>query len=113
MVDATFLLEMEADPEKFRNFFRMNLATFAWLLDLVEGAIRKRNTNMRQAVTAKTRLAVTLRFLATGDSFPSLSYLFRIGSSTISRWIVPECVAAIWQVLRGQYGQVNNINTLI
>nr|CAI5850163.1 unnamed protein product [Callosobruchus analis] len=45
------------------------------------------------------RLAITLRFLATGDSYKSLMYLFQVSYSTISL-IVPEVCEAISSVLK-------------
>nr|CAI5858980.1 unnamed protein product [Callosobruchus analis] len=45
------------------------------------------------------RLAITLRFLATGDSYKSLMYLFQVSYLTISL-IVPEVCEAISSVLK-------------
>ena len=45
---------------------------------------------------------VTLRFLATGDSQQSQSFLFRIGRATVSH-IIRETCAAIWTALHAQY----------
>ena len=45
---------------------------------------------------------VTLRFLTTGDSQQSQSFLFRIGRATVSH-IIRETCAAIWTALQGQY----------
>lgn len=42
------------------------------------------------------------RYLATGDSYKSLSYDFRIGVSTIHS-IIPECLDAIFKVLQPNY----------
>jgi len=41
------------------------------------------------------RLVVTLRFLASGDSFRSLSYLFKLSSQTVSRCVFNVCDALI------------------
>ena len=57
---------------------------------------------MRKAIIAEERLAVTLRFLATGDSQQSLSFSFRMGKTTVSN-IVTETSNAIYQVLKEKY----------
>lgn len=53
----------------FTNYFRMNRSDFELLLGMVGPKISKENTNLREAIPASERLAVTLRFLATGDSY--------------------------------------------
>ncbi|KAK9728862.1 hypothetical protein QE152_g16998 [Popillia japonica] len=60
---------------------------------------------MRSAISVGERLAVTLRFLASGDSYRSLSYLFRIPRQTISE-IIPECCEAIYKLLKRDYMEV-------
>ncbi|XP_033122838.1 protein ALP1-like [Anneissia japonica] len=72
------------------------------LLDLVKDDISKDNTNFRKSITARERLAICLRFLATGDSYASLNYNFRVGKSTISA-IVVEVAEAIWLRLQPLY----------
>ncbi|XP_039968172.1 protein ALP1-like [Bactrocera tryoni] len=62
---------------------------------------------MRKAIPANERLAVTLRFLASGDSFKSLSVDFRIAPNTISIF-VPEVCDAIYKALKNEYLQVPN-----
>nr|CAI5842271.1 unnamed protein product [Callosobruchus analis] len=61
---------------------------------------------MRDGITPAESLAVTLRFLATGDSYHSLAYLFGIPVCTISR-IVPEVCSAIFNVLKEEYLHVS------
>lgn len=46
---------------------------------------------MRDAIPAITKLEITLRFLATGDSYKSLEALYRVGNSTISGFIPTVC----------------------
>ena len=53
------------------------------LLSMVHPLIAKKNTRFRKAITSSERLALTLRFLATGESQISLTYLFRMGRNTI------------------------------
>nr|CAI5845958.1 unnamed protein product [Callosobruchus analis] len=73
----------------FQNFTRMSSTDFEELLSVVGPIIRKINTNMREAIPEKVRLAICLRYLASGDSYRSLMYTFKISDSTISL-IVPE-----------------------
>jgi len=56
----------EEDPEKHRLWIRMDTDTFYDLLHRVEPLITKQNTTMRDAISAGERLALTLRYLATG-----------------------------------------------
>ena len=54
------------DTNSYRYFVRMDAATFEDLLQVIAPRITYQDTNMRQAVSPGERLAVTLRFLATG-----------------------------------------------
>lgn len=90
---------MSQEPSgQFDNFCRMSSSDFEFLLQKVGPAIAKENTRWRQAIPIKVRLAVTLRFLATGDTYKSLHFLFRISSQIISK-IVPEVCRAIIDAL--------------
>ncbi|KAK3883392.1 hypothetical protein Pcinc_012293 [Petrolisthes cinctipes] len=53
----------------------------------------------KRTVTAAERLSVTLRYLATGESYRSLSCQFRISHNLISS-IIPTVCKAIYQVLQ-------------
>ncbi|KAL4091307.1 hypothetical protein QTP88_026010 [Uroleucon formosanum] len=84
---------------KFREFFRVNREQFNLIFSLVKDDLTKELT-MRVAVpiSPDEKLAITLRFLVTGESFRSLSYSFRISYSYISV-IVKETLAALKQML--------------
>ena len=86
------------DQGGYRNFLRMDPNMFSFLLNKVTATIQKSDTFMRRAIPAESKLHVTLRFLATGDSFSSLQYLFRIPKNTISKF-VPEVLDAIYNAL--------------
>lgn len=97
--------EVDGQKHLYKNFLRMDESSFNELLELVTPLIQKQDTNMRVAISPSERLAVTLRFLATGDSYKSLAAVFRIAPNTISR-IVPSFCDAIYQVLKGEYLKV-------
>lgn len=84
---------------QFKNFCRMSSEDFQRLIELLGPKIQKKDTNFRECIPVKERLAITLRFLATGDSFTSLSYLFKVSKQSIST-IVPEVCNAIVEALK-------------
>ena len=50
----------------------------------------------------KKRLAITIRYLASGNSQQSLGWTHCIGKTTISK-IIKETTNAIWEVLKEVY----------
>jgi hypothetical protein len=87
------------DREDYRRFMRMNSETFHELLEKVRPYLQGQVTVMRMPISVEEKLAVTLRFLATGEDYQSLSYLFRIHRSTISKFI-PRVCKCIYDVLK-------------
>ncbi|KAH6925518.1 hypothetical protein HPB50_006521 [Hyalomma asiaticum] len=73
---------LASDPEQYKRLLRLDIEQFHHLLALIEPKIVRQDTVMRSSVPAKTRLQVTLRFLASGESQFSLSHQFRLGHST-------------------------------
>lgn len=92
----------EEEPELLHNFLRMTADQFDHLLALDSPLIVKQDTVMRDSISASDRVILTLRYLATGDNFRSLEYLFRIPHNTIST-IIPEVLDAIYKVLVDEY----------
>ena len=86
------------DPKGFQNFLRMGKTDFQELLAKVTPHIQRQDTWMREAISAAERLSITLRYLATGDSYHSLEYLYRIPVSTLST-LIPETCQAIYDCL--------------
>ncbi|RVE49631.1 hypothetical protein evm_005688 [Chilo suppressalis] len=81
------LAELLAEPSgEFDNFVRMSCTDFEYLLQKISPMVSKQDTTWREAVPTKIRLALTLRFLATGDDYI-------ISSSLISRIIIEVCLA--------------------
>uniref|UniRef100_A0A667XQW4 DDE Tnp4 domain-containing protein n=1 Tax=Myripristis murdjan TaxID=586833 RepID=A0A667XQW4_9TELE len=79
----------------------MSVGAFDELLSLVEPHIQHSNTHT-QPISSAERLAVTLRFLATGMSFRALSASYKLGATTVGG-IVKEVCQAIWTALRDEY----------
>ena len=93
----TLLVELTLeDPPTFRNYSRVDVDMFEELLERLEPRLSRRKQNWREPISAGERLAVTLRFLASGDSYHSLAYNFRIPHNTISL-IVPDTCRAIYE----------------
>ncbi|KAJ8353296.1 hypothetical protein SKAU_G00208630 [Synaphobranchus kaupii] len=90
------------DPTHYRSWLRLDEDCFKQLLDMVTPLIKREDTVMREAISPAERLAVTLRYLATGETFSSLSYSFRISRQAISE-IVLEVCKAIYTVLKGNF----------
>lgn len=86
---------MAEDSTEFYKFVRMSPIDFVILLRKVEPLISKRDTEFRMAIPAKVRLALTLRYLATGDSYRSLHFLFKISPQAISVIVRDVCSALI------------------
>lgn len=93
------VVEMQiTDREKFFNYFRMTPEVFEELLTLIEPRIQKKEV-CRILISPRTRLQLTLLWLASGDSLASHSYAFCIAYNTASK-IVREICTALWKVLK-------------
>jgi hypothetical protein len=62
----------------------MSYSDFDALIKLVGPRMSKKDASFRKAVPVAERLAVTLRFLASGDSLTSLGFLLKMSKQSIS-----------------------------
>ena len=76
-------------------------------MEKVGPKIEKQATRMRMPIPVDETLAVTLRYLATGESFESLMYQFRIHRMTIPLF-VPKVCQAMYETLKEEYLNVPN-----
>lgn len=51
----------ELQDNQFRSYFRMTRDEFEYLHSLIECDIKKKDTNYREAISTRERLAITLR----------------------------------------------------
>jgi len=92
-------LKFQAISGQYKNFTRMSPTDFEYLINLIGPKIAKQDTFMRKSITVQERLSITLRFLATGDHYSSLQYLFRVSKQAISQ-IIPEVCKALIEALK-------------
>ncbi len=83
------------DRDAFVRFLRIEPDMFEEILEKIGDRIQHYITNYRPTLTPAHRLAICLRFLATGDTFRSLSFLFRVAHNTIARIVDEVCHAII------------------
>ena len=82
------------DVRGYRNFLRITPELFEEMVYHLAPRLQKTDTFMRKALEPGLKLAITLRYMATGDSYKSLQYGFRVAHNTISI-IIPETCEAI------------------
>uniref|UniRef100_A0A8C5BN49 DDE Tnp4 domain-containing protein n=1 Tax=Gadus morhua TaxID=8049 RepID=A0A8C5BN49_GADMO len=80
----------------------MSAPKFDDLLSRVIRYLPDSHQNHRNPIGASQRLAVTLRYLATGIGLQALSASYKMGTSTVSG-IVEEMCSAIWDALQGEF----------
>ena len=69
----------------------MSPERFDHLLSMVAPIITNQDTRFRKAIKAVVWLAITLHFLASGETQQSLSFAYCIGRSTLSRILKETC----------------------
>ncbi|XP_050516479.1 uncharacterized protein LOC126891345 [Diabrotica virgifera virgifera] len=85
------------DAEWFFTYTRMTPTLFESLLNMVGPHLTK--NSIRKALHPSQRLAITLRFLSTGDSYFSIANGYHLGKSTVCT-VIQEVLEVLWQVLQ-------------
>jgi len=60
------------DPEGYKNYLRVTPDLFHEMVERLTPYLKKKKTFMRDPLEVGLKLAITLRFLATGNSYQSL-----------------------------------------
>nr|CAI5824184.1 unnamed protein product [Callosobruchus analis] len=76
----------------------MSIASFHELNHKLKGVLQRQDTTMKGPTAQCDPCTVTLRYIATGNSFRSMGFSYRLGFSTV-REIVIEVCDAIWKNL--------------
>ncbi|KAJ8938882.1 hypothetical protein NQ318_016086 [Aromia moschata] len=77
----------------------MDQETFVYLLELVRPDTEKKDTNMREAISANQRLSITIRYLASGIDLEDLKFTCAIAPQTLE-FIIMETCSAITKALK-------------
>ena len=93
---------MLSDSIECRGYIRVDGTQFNYLLEHLSPIPQKEDTNMRKCIDPAERICLTLRYLATGESFHSVEYQFRISRKAIS-YIVMEVRYAISKIIGASY----------
>ena len=83
------------DANSFRNFVRVDPEMFVELVESATHRIWKEDTAYRKAIEPGMKVAITLRHFATGESYHSLMYGFRVPHNIISKFVPEVCEAII------------------
>ncbi|XP_034039477.1 uncharacterized protein LOC117522184 [Thalassophryne amazonica] len=83
----------EGNVKSFRNFVRMDPEMFGQMVEDLTPMLQKNTSICRKPLFPGLKLAITLRYLATGDSYKSLAYEFRVTHSTIVSVVSEVCQA--------------------
>lgn len=78
---------------------RMSVEQFQRILQDISDKIQRSDTSMREAITARDKLQVTLSFFVTRNSFRTLQHIFRVPKPSISAFL-PEVLDIIYDYLK-------------
>ena len=98
--DGALQIMRNRDPDYFCSYYRMMPSLFDHLLSLVKHELLKKSP--RDPVSPEERLAITLRYLASGMEQKDVALSFRRGKSTVHN-VLKETCKAIWKVLSDKY----------
>jgi hypothetical protein len=90
------------DTPAFENFMRMDFDHFNKIVDCLSERLCKKDTIMRECIKPAEMCCLAIRYLATGESFRSLEFQFRISRVTISKIVVEVC-QALYEVMGPKY----------
>ena len=91
----TLFQEIRNVPKKCRDYIRMDNNQFLYLVDLISEDIARETTQLREPISPPELICLVLRFLASGETYRSLEFQFRISRRSISRAVNEVCNAII------------------
>ena len=85
---------LNQDSQDLKDYIRVDKSQFNRLVDKLSIRLAKEDTQFRESIKPDEMCCLTLRYLASGETFRSLAFQFRLGRTTVSR-IIDEVVTAI------------------
>ena len=79
------------DQSAFTNFMRMSPEIFTEIEHWLTPYLQKQTTFLQEPLSPDLKFAITLRHLATGESYVSFLFAFRVGISTINGFVPEVC----------------------
>lgn len=97
---ASILTELVVeDPGQYKNFLRMTPALLEEFLTKVGPVISKKETKLREPIPAKEKLALALRFLASGKSQSQAVLIVKYRNSFYN--ILVNCMKRVIHIISG------------
>ncbi|OXA43423.1 protein ALP1-like [Folsomia candida] len=81
--DGFLAEQLREDPQYHQLYFRMNKENYDEIYNLVCNEIQGKNTHLRP-VSAHQKLAITLRYLATGNTQMEMAFSYRVSPQSVS-----------------------------
>ena len=96
------MADTEFDEQQWYENFRVTRDTFQFILNEIEREITRRNTPMRQAISARRRLAIVLYFLSSTAEYRTIANLFGVSISFVCSCI-QEVSTVIVQKMKAKF----------
>ena len=95
------------NAKTFKKFIRTDRLHFQFLVERLYPCLIKQDTVMRKSIKPDEQCCLFLRHIASGESFRSLEYRFRISRQTISR-VISTVAKAIIHEMQDTYLKILN-----
>ena len=95
------------ESNSLKDYIRMNRMHFDYLVERLYPYLLKDDTILRESIKPAEQVCVFLRYVASGETFRSLEYQFRISRRYIAR-IVDRVAEAIIEEMQGEYLKTPN-----
>jgi len=93
---------LNEDSQDLKDYIRLDKSQFNQLVDKLSTHLLKEDTQFRESIKPDEMCCATLRYFASGETFRSLAFQFRLGRTTLAR-IINEVTLAIVEELGPEF----------